>query len=350
MKTKEARDLPLHRLSDGWLMLFGIPTVAFLVTFFFYSDEWILGGRSFMFCFMSKMVTSSLLWYLNRGIVLYYRRRYTSIESNSHRIAAQLLTSFLVSGMFSLFVSWLYQVSGYWGRVLVWQDFVYNLIIVEFFVFLISGIYEAIFYFARWRYSVMEAEELKKANLQSQFESLKNQVSPHFLFNSLNTLSSLIEENPETAVRFVNQLSKVYRYLLQSNEKELTTIKDELEFLEAYLFLLKTRFGEGLHMDISLPESHLCSWIPPLTLQILVENAVKHNVVSSTRPLHIEIRSCTEDTICVINNVQKKTINVASNGMGLANIKAKYKLLNRPPIRIEDGPAAFTITLPIIKN
>lgn len=348
-KMRKAIVSTADKLQDGWLRVIGIPLLAFISTFFFYSEEWIKYSNSFLFCFLSFLVVTSLVWYINRFILLYFRKTYASIEFTGRRILVQLVTSLAACGILSFVISWFYDVSSYWGRSLLWQDYLFDLLVVFIFVFLIAGIYEGVFFFSHWRMSVIETEELKKANLQSQFESLKNQVSPHFLFNSLNTLSSLIEENPETAIRFVNQLSKVYRYLLQSNEKELTTIKDELEFLDSYIFLLKTRFGEGLNFKVILPEEYLNSLIPPLTLQILVENAVKHNVVAAAKPLSIELRCNNEDIICVSNNKQKKIINVTSHGLGLANISAKYKLLNKPAIQVNDGLDEFIVSLPIIK-
>ncbi len=338
-----------RKLNDGWLRLLGIPMAASVITLFFYSEEWILNGHSFTFCFLTYFTITTLTWYLNRFIILYFRKTYSSIEFTGKRIFFQLLTSFTLSSLLSLSISWIFDISGYWGKQLKWQDYVYNLIIHLLFVFTISGIYEAVFYFAHWRISVRETEALKKANLISQFESLKNQVSPHFLFNSLNTLSSLIEENPQTAVRFVNQLSKVYRYLLQSNEKELTSIKEELAFLESYVFLLKTRFNDGLILNVKLNEQVLATLIPPLTLQILIENAVKHNIISAKSPLTIEISCDDAENIRISNNKQKKIINVASNGVGLSNISAKYKLLNKPAIQINDGQQEFIVSLPIIK-
>lgn len=347
---KEANYSRMQKLNDGWLRLIGIPLVAFISTLFFYSEHWLADGFSFGFSFMTSLSISAVVWYLNRWVLLSFRERFPEIEDTVKRILLQLVASFAISAVASLIISWFYDFTQFWGKPLIWQDYVYNIFVVLIFVLLVSGIYEGNFYFARWRVSVKEAEQLKKANLQSQFESLKNQVSPHFLFNSLNTLSSLIEENPEQAVRFVNQLSRVYRYLLQSNEKELTTVKEELDFLQAYFFLLETRFGEGLKLETSLPEQYLQSLIPPLTLQILVENAVKHNVVSVSKPLHIRIFSCNEDQICVSNNLQKKTLNVASNGMGLANIAAKYRLLNKTGLDIGESGNRFQVSLPLIKN
>lgn len=340
----------VSRLNDGWIRLIGIPLVAFIATFFFYTEHWLEQGFSFWFSYLVSLSTATVIWYINRLVLLNFRKRFPDIEDTNKRIPLQLMASMLISAGASFLISWFYDVTSFWGRTLQWQDYIYNIFIISIFVFLVSGIYEASFYFARWRVTVKEAEELKKANVFSQLESLKNQVSPHFLFNSLNTLSSLIEEDQEQAVKFVNQLSRVYRYLLQSNEKQLTTVKDEVDFLVAYFFLLKTRFGEGLTLSIDLSDGVFQSSIPPLTLQILVENAVKHNVVSVSKPLAITITSCDEDHICVENNLQKKTLNVVSNGMGLSNIAAKYKLLNKPAIDVDDKVGSFKVTLPLIKN
>lgn len=348
LSMKETKLILTNKLRDGWLLLIGIPLVAFILTFLFYSEEWLTYGNSFGYCYFTKLTTTTIIWYINREILLYFRRRFPSIENISKRILLQLTTSIFVTTLISIATTELYSITNYWNRPITWQDTIYNLVLSYVFVLIISGVYESVYYFSHWRLSVKEAEELKKANLQSQFESLKSQVSPHFLFNSLNTLSSLIEENPDMAVKFVNQLSKVYRYLLQSNEKELTSLKDEIDFLDAYIFLLKTRFGEGFTVKMDVSEELLNTLIPPLTLQILVENAVKHNVVSIHKPLNIAVASREPGTISVVNNLQKKTINVASTGMGLANIVAKYRLLNKPAIRIEEDQNEFSVTLPII--
>lgn len=337
-------------LNDGWLRLLGIPAVALIATIFFYPEHWISKNASFLYSFMVSMSTVTALWYINRWILILFRRRFSDIEDTNKRILLQLITSLCVSVLASLTISWFYDITRFWGTDLLWQDYVYNIFVISIFVLLVSGIYEGSFYFTRWRVSLKEAEALKKENLQTQLDSLKNQVSPHFLFNSLNTLSSLIEENKDQAIQFVNQLSRVYRYLLQSNEKELTSVKEEMNFLEAYYFLLKTRFGDGLQLQVNLTEKQLQSLIPPLTLQILVENAVKHNVVSVSKPLNITIWSCEDGKICVENNLQKKTLNVQSNGLGLTNIAAKYKLLNKPDIAITDSNGLFRITLPQIEN
>ncbi|MBN8823936.1 MULTISPECIES: histidine kinase [unclassified Spirosoma] len=191
-------------------------------------------------------------------------------------------------------------------------------------------------------------QKMQQEKTEMQMRALQSQINPHFLFNGLNTLSSLIDENPGQAGEFVDELSKVYRYLLRSNDAELTTLGVELSFISSYFHLLKTRFGSSVRLDVDVNESYKDSLLPPLTLQLLVENAVKHNVVLRQTPLHIRIRTTTEQQLVVENTLQRKTIRVESNGVGLSNIADKYKLLNQPAPRIEEQNGWFQVTLPLL--
>ena len=145
----------------------------------------------------------------------------------------------------------------------------------------------------------LENEELKREALQSQFESLKNQLSPHFLFNSLTALKILINEAPDTAQNYVNSLSKALRYTLQSNEKQLVTLKEEMDFMESYLFLIRMRFDTNLLVNTSINAKYLSHRLPPLTIQTLVENAIKHNEISRRSPLRIDISTTENDSLIV---------------------------------------------------
>lgn len=195
----------------------------------------------------------------------------------------------------------------------------------------------------------LNSERLEKENLEAQFRSLKDQVNPHFLFNSLNSLSSLIRLDPEKAEEFVEELSAVYRYLLRSNEQELILLEDELRFIQSYLVLLKTRFGEGFSINFRIFPEHADWLIPPLTLQLLVENAVKHNVISAHKPLVVEIFTTESDRLHVHNNFQKKSRSVQSSKVGLANIQNKFKLLRQPEPEIEQTENEFKVIVPLIK-
>jgi sensor histidine kinase YesM len=212
------------------------------------------------------------------------------------------------------------------------------------------GIYEGFYYFTRLRKVEREKEELLRVNLQSQFDSLKQQVNPHFLFNSINTISSLIDKDAERAKKYLAEMSKVYRYLLRTNEEELTSLQTELQFMDSYIHLLKTRFGEGIFVKIAVEETFKNYSLPALTLQLLIENAVKHNSIGKAKPLIIEISTTENGWLSVKNNLQKRINVIPSTKIGLSNIIAKYKLLNQPEVIIQETFKEFTVLLPLIKT
>ncbi|MGE6395709.1 2TM domain-containing protein [Chryseobacterium scophthalmum] len=187
----------------------------------------------------------------------------------------------------------------------------------------------------------------KSAN--AQFESLKNQLDPHFLFNSLNVLSSLIDENPSQAQKFTASMSKIYRYVLEQKDKELVTIEDEIEFAKTYCGLLKTRFEDSVDFIFDVKEVDLRRFVVPLSLQLLLENCIKHNLATSSKPLLIRI--FTEgDTLCIENNLQIREQIKESAGIGLANIVQRYSLLTKKNVFIEKSEDYFKIKLPILSE
>lgn len=212
-----------------------------------------------------------------------------------------------------------------------------------------QAVYETNTSFSRIEASQLETEQLKKAQLQTQFDLLKEQVNPHFLFNSLNSLSSLIATHPDKAEEFVEEMSRVYRYLLRSNEEQLTTLQKEIDFIKSYNMLLTTRFGIGFQPVIKIEEK-LKEWLlPPMTLQLLMENAVKHNIVDPDTPLVVQLYT-QDEKLVVSNNLQKKNKTVVSNKVGLSNILSKYELLNYPEVEIKETIDEFIVVLPLIKN
>jgi sensor histidine kinase YesM len=202
--------------------------------------------------------------------------------------------------------------------------------------------------FEKWRKLVDEAENLKKENLQSQLEGLKGQVNPHFLFNSLNSLSSLISIDPDKAEKFLDEMSKVYRYLLRTNEDGLTTLESEMQFIQSYFHLLKTRYGDGLELQTIIDDRFYAHQLPPLTLQMLVENAVKHNMILKDSPLKILIMTTNSGRLVVSNNLQRKDRMVSSNKVGLTNIVNKYRLMKQEEISVRDDGKEFAVVVPLI--
>ena len=179
-------------------------------------------------------------------------------------------------------------------------------------------------------------------------EGLKSQVNPHFLFNSLNTLIYIIPENTDRAIQFVQKLSKVYRYILEIRDKKLIPLEEELDFLHSYIFLLKERFGDNLEVNLSIPSDILVQQVVPLSLQILFENAIKHNIISDKHPLKIEV-FFKDEKLVVQNNLQLKKQAMPSTKVGLQNIKNRYAFFTDEKVDINDDGPYFKVTLPLIK-
>jgi hypothetical protein len=204
------------------------------------------------------------------------------------------------------------------------------------------------FYF----YKAYQENKLKEqkiiANVASaQFESLKNQIDPHFLFNSLNVLSSLIEENPENAQKFTTSLSKVYRYVLEQKDKELISVAEELQFAKTYMNLLKMRFENSITFEIPELAANEEAKVVPLSLQLILENCIKHNVVSATKPLHVKI-SVANNELIITNNLQKKEVLQDRKGVGLQNIVNRYAILTNRKVKIQETTATFSVHLPLL--
>jgi len=217
------------------------------------------------------------------------------------------------------------------------------------FLILVMSIYEGTYLFAELKKSKLEQEVLVKENISSQLEGLKNQVNPHFLFNSLNTLASIIPEDQDRGVRFVTKLSKVYRYILDIKDQKLISVREELEYLHSYTYLLKERFGNNIIIDIDVDSSDFEKLIIPLSLQITFENAIKHNIITSRKPLHIQVYMENENLV-VKNNLQKKSTVGASTKMGLQNIKNRYSFFTDKEVGVIATMKHFIVTLPLLKT
>jgi LytS/YehU family sensor histidine kinase len=215
---------------------------------------------------------------------------------------------------------------------------------VNLFLHAINGI---VYFMNRLKDSQVETERLKKENLEAQFEALRNQINPHFLFNSFNVLSQLVHKDADSSVVFIEQLSKVYRYLIYHQEKRMVELKTELEFIQSYLFLLKIRFQENLVIEINM-ENPKDYYVIPVSLQLMIENAIKHNVVSKKSPLHISI-SQSDDYLEIKNNLQLKDVKEPSTGLGLKNIISRYRLLIDKEVIIENDNHYFSVKIPLIK-
>ena len=222
------------------------------------------------------------------------------------------------------------------------------LLLILFLLF--QTIFLGYYFYRNWVKSLTVSDRLKKENIHSQLHALQNQANPHFLFNSLNTLTSLIEEDKDTAIEFVDRLSSFYRYLLQMQDNHLSPLKDELNFINAYIFMQSKRFGKNLTIDLNLDDSVKNKYIPTFILQILLENAIKHNIVSKDKPLHIKLYSPGNNTLIVENNIQPKLTKVESAGVGLQNIQNRYDILSKENIEIFNNGKVFKVLVPLFEE
>jgi sensor histidine kinase YesM len=320
-------------------------------------QNWILLGKQYWFNWKTFVIASMLAtviaygtWLVNNGVGLYLQRWFSHYRQTAIRLVYLFAWCLTVGMLANLLLFGLYNVLHTFAILptnperLPWALSFNALIVLTVIV-----LYEGIRTFESWERALRETEELKKANLQSQFEGLKSQINPHFLFNSLNSLSSLIEEDPAKAEEFVDEMASVYRYLLRSNETQMATLANELEFAHSYFHLLRTRYGTHIQLEEAVDAQYNAHLLPPLTLQLLLENVVKHNVILPENPMRIRIETNPEGCLVVQNNIHRKTSRVLSNQIGLANIATQYRLLGGGEMRVEDTNGFFTVTLPLLQ-
>jgi sensor histidine kinase YesM len=284
-----------------------------------------------------------------RIIVIYLDRRVPWLRYPVKRLILQvtylIILCFMVIGAFTLFIF----VTSEASVQEVKSQSILGITISLTGIILGTIIANSVLFFNNWKKSAVQQEKLKSEHLALQYETLKSQVNPHFLFNSLNSLVSLIERDRENAISFVKKLSDVYRYVLDQRDHELVLLQDELEFVEAYIFLQKIRFGEKIQFSVSigLPGN---SKVIPLSLQMLVENAIKHNEVSNEQPLTIGITSSDDQCVVVRNNIRKKFTSERSTGVGIENIRKRYEYFTNKAVYVNEDAGYFTVKLPVILN
>lgn len=270
------------------------------------------------------------------------------------RIVLQILTGVLLFASLAALSLWLYQdvIPASLRFPLLTKPFLVVAFVTN--ILAVTAVNLGLFgkeFFDNWKSEMLRNERLQKERAEAQFESLKNQLNPHFLFNALTSLNSLIVENPILAGEFVQQLSKVYRYVLQSRDKEFVSLETELKFVEHYLRLLKTRFNTALQVEIHVGAEARERLIVPVTLQTLVENALKHNIVNAQKPLHIMISTKQHENVwylVVENTLQRRTLVETSNKQGLTRLAALYKHLSPEALKVCETEQTFAVELPLL--
>lgn len=321
-----------------------INTVLCDVYYYFRIDiEW-------YFALLTIFLVTIISWEGNRLIEPIIRRAVSPATKKIRYLAIFFLIGNLVAGIAALSAVWMvgFGILGkQWNENL--NPLKLNVIyagLVNLFFHLINAIY---FFFQEYRRHWKEVEELRRVSSQAQVQLVKSQINPHFLFNNLNVLSGMvIRDNPE-ANHFIEEFSKVYRYVLNNQDKELVELRSELDFIRPYIFLLRKRFDNGLHININVAEKFSHHLIIPIALQMLIENAIKHNIVSSAKPLTIDINiNVEQNTLVVSNNLQPRLPGETSTRIGLKNIQQRYELISGRPVMVKRTDAVFEVTLPLL--
>ncbi|MEM9050838.1 MAG: histidine kinase [Bacteroidota bacterium] len=328
--------------KEPWPRIIGIPLVSLVTTFIY--NEGIFSWEKFLV----SMIFVGVMWNGDYFLITLLRKKFPLLDQTNKRVLCSVLAICLFN-TFADFITCtvLYELDLQTDR---WLDSpiektLKNLMITA----VVATIYEAGYFFAKWKKQTIEMEQLKSQQLKSELSALKNQISPHFLFNSLNTLVTLIHENQDQAAKFTEKLSEVYRYILQFKNKELVKLSTEIKFSEAFIYLLKMRFEKGLDIQIDVNEEDLDKYVAPLTTQMLIENAVKHNVVSRNQPLHIHIYAEKGKSLIVKNNLQHKPAEGKSTFTGLENIKSRYSLLTNREVDVIKTHHHFMVALPLVE-
>ena len=333
---------------DWPLVLLGIPLLSFIIPILFMN----MNVREAAQCFIDQgilaMVFTAVFWLGNRQIILFFRRLFPDQKDLTKRLLKQGIAILVYTLVASFGLVYL-QLKGPMKGIADTQSEAIRVFLISFIstVFIVA-IYEAAYFFFQWKESIAETEKLKKERVNSELQALRSQVNPHFLFNSLNTLASIIPEDPKKSVEFVQKMSSVYRKILDLNEREVVTLQEELDTLDQYLFLIQTRFPENLQVLTNITQEARDKYVVPMSLQNLVENAIKHNIISKRKPLVISIEN-TDDEVIVKNDLQRKITEEPSTQKGLLNIENRNRLTFGRGIVVEETEQTFGVKIPLEK-
>jgi hypothetical protein len=332
------------KIKEKYIRLAGIPILGTVLCYLLCMNETIT-----IYHILKSITFTLVFWQGYFYIIRFFRKQYPLIQHTKKRLALTLLVSSIYIFISDFIIR--YFLNLFYPELADPIATLFNHFLVNFSISILVGmIYELTYFFSNWNLSNIEAEKLKADQTIAQLDTLKNQISPHFLFNSLNTLVALISENQQQAIDFTHKLSEVYRYILEYKEKELVSLATELTFIRSYLFLLKIRYPENLTVEYNINDAHLKYLVAPLSIQMLIENALKHNIISKSHPLSIEIYTEEGDAIFVKNKLQLKKTIEDSTKTGLDNIRKRYQFLSNKSIEVMKTQESFRVVIPLLQT
>jgi LytS/YehU family sensor histidine kinase len=337
-------------LRDRSIKLFGIPLLGILIpniTGLISNTRYSFPGLLLHYAYF--ILVSGVVWQGNVWLMYRVREKFDWRTNPYYKIILSLFfTNVLYSGLVSAVLLSVWKAFSHetypdWGPIFN------TVLIIIVAAGYITNIYEIVSLNREREYNVTRVEQLHAAKAQAELEALKNQIDPHFIFNSLNTLSFLITRDPQMARLYNDTLAKVYRYILGNKEKDLVLLREEVEFISNYFYLLKIRFSEAINMEIEITDLAAEDYlIPPISLQALVENAIKHNDFTDSNPLTINV-SVSSNYVMIRNAIKTKNYAPPTSKIGLNNLDNRYKLITNRNIIIENNFKFFTVKLPILK-
>ena len=333
--------------NDLWFVIIGIIVLGFITDYLFNNSFMRFPFWEAMIYWSISLAFSMTNWFVMRFNFIFLRKKFPNVEDVGKRafflfitIVATVCVIDILGGI----------ILGYFFK----DDYHFTerfqvLLPIIIISIMVMAIYEAIYFYMQLKRSIREEEQAKQIVTMAQLDALRNQAQPHFFFNSLNTLRDIIDQNSkEEATQFVDKLSDVYRFILDAGKANTIPLRDELKFAKAYIHIQKERFGSNLQVHWQLPETLLDHLVVPMSLQLLLENAIKHNVISRSKPLHVEVK-IQDEHIVVGNAIQAKSTQLPSTKLGLINIEKRYALISQKRPIVQNNGKEFIVSLPLLK-
>jgi len=327
------------------IMFIGVPILGILLTLPMNNNEFVFFSTTHLINAIISIIVTGVFWSSCMFIVIkLWEKLPWHIKPIKHLIIEVFLIITISITLISLSAFLHFKFA---DITISKQNFIINIFLTTLVSLFITAFHEALFFYYQWKFNFDKSAVLEKDNVIAKYETLKNQINPHFLFNSLNTLQTCLDDKSE-ASNYVQNLSDFLRYTLKTKNADIKLLRDEVKLVEKYYFLQKSRFGNNLTINIDIEEKYYHYSIPPLSLQILVENAIKHNIISSQKPLTINVFIKNNEYLVVENNLQRK-IDIDSTKIGIFNIKNRYKFLSEKEIKIKEQNDKFIVELPLLQ-
>lgn len=343
--------LPYYTSKDYTVMLVVMVPYVVVVNCMVFGIKYFSGWGIFLSSSIITAICGSLHFIVCGYVAVEMKQRFPDDDQLFKRLVIMIIMFLLLTALFLSLLFWGYEALNFYRYTFNQSGFTWAILSIGILNVFITFLMEGLAKFESWKASLKETEQLYMTYKQGQLMALKSQVNPHFLFNSLNTLSSLISDEPEEAEKFLDEISKVYRYMLRNDDDQLVSLSEELQFVHSYFQLLKARYGEAIKLEVNVDAARQDLLVPPLCLQVIMENALNQNVVSKSTPLLVSIYTNNENFVVIKNNIQPKVVTVPlDQEAGVDNLVNKYQLLNERAVVIKETATERQICLPLISK